>query len=171
MRGYIYFLLFLSFGCASHKKFTFTKRTFEQEINLASSNWEGPFLILLTEDKAQIKFKVADVIDLYRERLINSDFQNVRKELERELINLNNIKKDTIFEETKIGFSSLRHNVSSWVGHDLLLKGKAQVKFIDNQVLTKAKYVFVEDLLGGESGSFYDEKKRRFFYHVLLLGE
>jgi hypothetical protein len=124
----------------------------------------------MTQDKAKIKFKVTDAIDLYSEYLKKAEYVGVKKQLEQEIINLRSIKQDTLFEESKIIASTLRSDISTWLGHDLLLKGKAQVQLDGQRALDKIKYVFVEDLLGGESGSFYDDKKR-IFNCILALGE
>jgi hypothetical protein len=61
----------------------------------------------------------------------------------------------------------------SWIINDLLLKGNARIDNLNNKrSIQKIKYVFLEDLLGGETGQFYEpSNKKSFFYHVIALGE
>lgn len=170
MKYQLLIFLLLS-GCASPRKYNFTKNSYERFINLIYDESHEPKIILLTKANDEIKVKVSDAIGLFDESLQKEQFYGNKKELEKAIQVLKTIKKDTIIHETKIGSLTLQSKLESWVPHGLLLKGKAEVLLKGSERIKQIRYVFHEDLLGGESGTFYDMNNRHFFYHIIALGE
>lgn len=155
------FTLIIS-GCSS----SFITKTKNKNIKLKTFTRNG-VLIGIENSKSKIYFNKNDLIDLYEYDVAQGE---VGRTLEL-IYHVSSIEKDTIFNETNLKgtIPFLEYELKF---HDLLKKGKAEVIWKEsNEKLSKIKYLFKKDKLGGKSAYFLTIDGNELYNITLALGE
>jgi len=145
---------------------SFIQKTRNKKINL----------INLSDSSQKIGFKNDLIIALFDTNdlipLLEKDNEEFPSQKTRLMIdNLKSLKTDLIFNE-KENKGLIDFQMFEILFHNLLKDGKAEIILKENKLkLSKIKYTFIQDKLGGEDGYFSLENGTEIYRVLLALGE
>jgi len=157
--------LIIVFGFMSCSS-SFIQKTRNKKINL----------INLSDSSQKIGFKNDLIIALFDTNdlipLLEKDNEEFPSQKTRLMIdNLKSLKTDLIFNE-KENKGLIDFQMFEILFHNLLKDGKAEIILKENKLkLSKIKYTFIQDKLGGEDGYFSLENGTEIYRVLLALGE
>lgn len=162
-------------GCKSSLQNSFIKTSKQSEIVLKSI--PKPFVVFVLESGDSLKFSKHDVQNLIKQHVDKeiktwgySSSPHITKIAEA----LGNLKADTLVYQnlSAVGIESISDNLDTWIARELLLEGKAEISLKDKQQQpARLKYIYTEDILSGQQGTFYSMDQKEIYRTIIALGE
>jgi hypothetical protein len=162
-------------GCKSTRNNGFIKSTSKRDITLKSIS--EPYVVFVLQNADTIRFSKLDVSDAIDDQL-NNEIKKWGYITSKHLTDLAEILKplrsDTMIYQNlaAVDSKSLSGNLDLWIAKELLFNGKAEISLQDQAIkVTKLKYVYTKNILGGEQGSFYTVDNKKVYTVIISLGE
>ena len=145
---------------------SFIQKTRNKKINLINLS-DSLQKIGFKNDLIIALFDTNDLIPLLEKDNVGFPSQKTRLMID----NLKSLKTDLIFNENEIK-GLIDFQMFEILFHNLLKAGKAEIILKENKLkLSKIKYTFIQDKLGGEDGYFSLENGTEIYRVLLVLGE
>ena len=159
----LFLIIVLGFmSCSS----SFIQKTRNKKINLINLS-DSLQKIGFKNDLIIALFDTNDLIPLLEKDNVGFPSQKTRLMID----NLKSLKTDLIFNENEIK-GLIDFQMFEILFHNLLKAGKAEIILKENKLkLSKIKYTFIQDKLGGEDGYFSLENGTEIYRVLLVLGE
>lgn len=146
-------------------------------MDITLKNISQPYVVFVLQNADTIRFSKLDVCNAIDGQL-NNEIKKWGYITSKHLTDLAEILKplrsDTMIYQNlaAVDSKSLSGNLDLWVAKDLLVNGKAEISLQDLTIkVTKLKYVYTKDILGGEQGTFYTVANKKVYTAIISLGE
>ena len=172
---YILLSLMILFACKTGQNRSFIKTKKERQVVLVGA--QAPHVLFVIESGDTLKFSSSDFYselnEQHRKQIKRQGYLSDQSEYELSQT-LKNLSSDTVvFQKlSAVDSRTLSGMLDTWMARELLLKGKASVG-LKSQIEQpkKLKYVFLNDILGGQQGTFYTEAGRKLYMTIIAFGE
>jgi hypothetical protein len=173
--AYIFLILTVLYSCKTSQNHSFIKSKQEKQVRLVDI--QKPYVSFVLETGDTLKFNKVDISNLIEKNsknqnkiqgyISNKSWQEISSALTKDS------NDTTVYQNlSAVNDKTLSGILDVWIAKVLLLQGKAiiaQKNKADRP--KKLRYIFIQNKLGGQEGTFYTETNKEIYRTVIALGE